>query len=493
MKFRTKIFVAFISIAIISTFFGMVIEGIETRKFIFKELQSKVKSIAASAAAEIDPSQIAQIKTIADEKLPAYNQIREHLRKIRNANRRDDIYVKYIYTIWPDPNDPQKFKFGVDAEESEKDISHAGTDDPGATSDRLYDHETQIYSYGKMEEDPWGVWLTGYAPILDANGDYVASVGVDISADLVYAELNRLLVFSLIGFIVSALLAVIMANILAQRISNELTAIITATKEIIKGNFSHRTDIKTHDEFAELAHAMNQMSEWLEEKERLKSTFTHYVSQHILQKVMKDKGIPQLGGERKKVTVLFSDIRNLAVLAETMPPERVVPLLNEYLKSMVDTILKYNGALDKFIGDGVVAEFGSPIEDPRQEENAVLAAIEMQKSLVQFSEKWKLEEKTKLELGIGIHTGEAVIGTVGIEQATEFTVIGDSFVVASRLEAATKETNYNIIISESTLKGLAGKFDTKPLGALTVPGKELPVNAFAILGKASEGANKVPL
>jgi class 3 adenylate cyclase len=337
-----------------------------------------------------------------------------------------------------------------------------------------------------MIKDPWGTWLTGYAPITDAAGNYVATLGVDISADLVNTELNWILIYSLISFGISLLLALVLANIMAQRVARSLNALMKATLEIGKGDLTYRTQVYTHDEFGALANSMNKMAEGLEEKERLKSGFAHYVSQHVLEKIIKEKGAPQLGGERRKITVLFSDIRDFTHLAESMPPEQVVSLLNEYFKTMIDIIFKHNGMLDKLIGDGIMAEFGAPLEDPEQEKNAVRTAIEMHETLKVLCEKWKKEGKPSIEVGIGIHTGEAIIGTIGSEQRMEFTAIGDTVNVASRLEAVTKEGQYNIIISESTYKALYGEFEAKHLGLLSLPGKELPVNAYAIISRKKE-------
>jgi len=481
MKYRTKLFVAFVTIAFTSSVLSLLITEIETKKFFFKEFQSKAISIAASVASQLDGNLVKQIKIESDEKLPAYAQIREQLKKFRDANRRTDVYVKFIYTMRPDPNDPQKFLFGVDPEEKTEDFSHAGTENPGATGDYLYDHLKENYSHGEMIKDPWGTWLTGYAPIYDSMGNYVGSVGVDVSADFVNSELNRLLFFALTGLIASIVFSFVVANFLAKRISRVLKALIAATVEISKGDFSYRIKIDTHDEFGDLAKAVNQMTEGLEEKEHLKTGFAHYVSQHVLEKIIKEKGGPSLGGERRKITVLFSDVRDFTHIAESMPPEKVVSLLNEYFKTMIDIILKYNGLLDKLIGDRIMAEFGALIEDPEQEKNAVRTAIEMMNSLTELREKWKKEGIPSIEIGIGIHTGEAIIGTIGSEQRMEFTAIGDTVNVASRLENVTKEGKYSIIVSESTFKALYHEFPSKHLGLLNLPGKELPVNAYAIL------------
>ncbi len=481
MKYRSKLYISFISVSAISAIFAISIDLVKTRSYLFKEVQSKVVSISATTAAQVDGEILKQIKTLDDEKKPAYEQMRNVLRKARDANRRSDIYIKYLYTIYPSPEDPHKFLFSVDPEESAKDVSHAGTEDPGATPDLLYDHLNEAYSFGKFVKDPWGVWMTGYAPVYDDKGFYVATVGTDMGADLVNAELNQLYVFAAVAFIFSILISMVVATILARIVTESLAVLQEATKEIGTGDFSYRVHLQTHDEFEDLADSMNKMNEGLEEKERLKTGFAHYVSQHVLEQIVKSKGGAKLEGERRKITVFFSDIRDFTLLAETLPAEEVVKLLNVYFKTMLDIIFKHNGLLDKLIGDGIMAEFGTPLDDPEQERNAVLTAIEMQEALVELREKWKQEGKPLIHIGIGIHTGEAVVGSIGSEKRMDYTAVGDTVNVASRLEHLTKEKECQIIISETTYNALKGEFQAKSLGSITLPGRKSPINVYAIL------------
>jgi adenylate cyclase len=486
MKYRTKLYLFFLTISCISTLLALSIIQFQTRKDLFKEQQMKVVSIASSAAAMLDPEALKQIHTSADHNTPAYQSARQVLQKIRDANRTGDLYVKFLYTTKPDPKDPQKFIFLVDPEEKEEDFSPAGTENPGAADDELYNHLHENFSFDEMVRDPWGVWMTGYAPVFDAKGNYVATVGVDVSATHVNQALNRLYFYAAISFLISVLLSMGAAAYLAHRATESLTLLSNATVEIGKANFAYRIELKTGDEFQELGNAMNQMAEGLEEKERLKSGFAHYVSQHVLERIVKAKGSAKLEGERRKITVFFSDIRGFTHFAEQMPPEEVVTLLNEYFKTMLDIIVKHNGMLDKLIGDGIMAEFGAPVEDPEQERNAVLTAVEMYQALEQLRDKWKKEGKPEIAIGIGIHTGEAIVGSIGSEERMQYTAVGDTVNVASRLEQITKEGQYPIIISESTFKALKDEFPYKPLGSMTLPGREHPINAYAILPRTAE-------
>jgi adenylate cyclase len=486
VKYSTKLYLGFVSITALNIILAIGIDQYKTREFTFLELQSKAVSIAASVASQLDGDLVKEIRTREDEKKPVYIQLQKQLRKARDANRRKDVYIKFLYTVYPDPKDPQKFLFAVDPEELEKDLSHAGTESPGATEESLYLHMNEPYSYGHLVKDPWGTWLTGYAPVFDKQGKYVASVGADISAELVGKHLNYLLFYGALSLGVSLLVSFILAKWLATRVTRSLRILEAATAEIGKGDFTYRIKLSTGDEFEHLAGSMNQMNEGLEEKERLKSGFAHYVSQHVLEKIVKSKGSAKLEGERKKITVFFSDIRNFTHLSESMPPEKVMAFLNQYFEKMLDIIFKHNGMLDKLLGDGIMAEFGVPVEDPQQERNAVLTALEMIEAINLLQDKWKEEGKPPIDIGIGIHTGDAIVGSLGSEQRMQYTAVGDTVNIAERLQEVTKDKKYPIIVSETTFNALYNEFPSKHLGPLTLHGKEHPINAYAIFPKETK-------
>ena len=447
----------------------------------FKELQSKVIAVSATTATTINGDDLKKIQNPDDQKTEVFKQIRDQLRAARNANRTADIYIKFLYITRPDPKDPKKFIFVVDPEENEADFSPVGTDNPGTAADKLYDHLLEGYSNEELVTDPWGTWLTGYSPIFDSQKKYVASVGADISAEFIHKALNKLLYLGVGAFVASFVFAMFAATFLARHASKAIEALANATLEIGKGNLDYRIQLRTGDEFEDLANAMNRMCEELEENQRIKSGFARYVSQHVLEQIVKAKGSTKLEGEKRKVTVFFSDIRGFTHIAEQMDPQEVVSFLNEYFKSMLEIIFKHNGMLDKLMGDGIMAEFGAPIDDVEQEKNAVRTAIEMHETLRTLREKWKKEGKPPLDIGIGIHTGEAIVGSIGSEQRMEYTAIGDTVNVASRLEQITRKEPYPIIISETTYASVKDEFSCHDLGSVELTGREKPIKAYGIM------------
>lgn len=481
MKFRTQLYYAFVGLSIISIVFSLGLLNKATYGKFFYELQSHVMTIAATTASQINGDLLDEIKTEKDLDLPAYKEIVQTLRKTRNANRRDDVYLKYLYIVRPDPQQPYQFLFVMDAEENPKDVSIFGDPDLGASTAHLYDHLDAPYSAKALVKDQWGEWITGYAPIYNSKQAYAGTVGADISSDLIKNYYNHLFKLTFPSFLGSLCIALLAATIFSRKIAASLNTLYIAALEIGKGHFDYRAPIQSTDEFGLIAEAMNKMAEQLQDKQFFKEGASHYISQHVLDKITQAKGQIKLKGERRKITVLFADIHDFALLSEKIPPEVIVSRLNEYFTEIIDIILKNNGIIDKLIGDGIMAEFGIPLDDPEQERNAVKAAMEMQHAFGRLCHKWGTDDKIPLKLEIGIHTGEAIVGSIGDQQQRmEYTAIGDTVNTAARLKQAAKENLCALLISEATFQALNNEFPAESLGPLKLPGKDHAVVAYKI-------------
>jgi adenylate cyclase len=218
------------------------------------------------------------------------------------------------------------------------------------------------------------------------------------------------------------------------------------------------------------------------EKRRIRSMFSSYVAPRIVEQLIKDPSKAKLGGDKREVTVLFSDIRAFTTFSERNRPEDVVHVLNEYLSAMTEVIFEHEGTLDKFVGDEIVAFWGAPAEQPDHALRAVTCALAMRRSLKTLQEKWKKDGKAPLDNGIGINTGDAIVGNIGAEgKKMDYTVIGDTVNLGARLEGLTRSyEEAPIIISEFTLKKVEGMIKTFHLGEETVKGKEKAVKIYGI-------------
>ena len=226
------------------------------------------------------------------------------------------------------------------------------------------------------------------------------------------------------------------------------------------------------------------------------SMFASYVSPRIVQELMKSPSKATLGGERKELTMLFSDLVGFTTFSEHRPAEAVVDQLNEYLSAMTDVIFRWNGTLDKFVGDEIVVFWGAPLDQPDHAELAVQCALEMQARLVELQIQWERQGKPMLKHGIGINTGVALVGNIGAEgKKMDYTMIGDQVNLAARFQGLTRTLGHPILLTEFTASKLASGLDRgKPdarrlwldqiqlrkLQVVTVKGRQEPVGAYAV-------------
>lgn len=216
-------------------------------------------------------------------------------------------------------------------------------------------------------------------------------------------------------------------------------------------------------------------------KEKIKQAMGKYLSQDVMKNVVSNIDDLKLGGKRAVVTVLFSDIRGFTSLSEKMSAEEVSMILNEYFAEMEPIITKYNGVINKFIGDAVMAIFGEPIQDINHAQNAVKCAYEMLKKVEYLREKWLFEGKPKIEIGVGINTGEVFIGNIGTETRMEYTVIGDTVNLASRIESYNKVYKTNLLVSSSTYASIADIADVIKISEVQIRGKAKKMNIYEVL------------
>jgi len=217
------------------------------------------------------------------------------------------------------------------------------------------------------------------------------------------------------------------------------------------------------------------------EKRKMKKLFGQYVSKDVYEQLVENPALARLGGQRREMTVLFSDIRGFTTVSERGQPEAIVQMLNEYFTTMVDLVFHHKGTLDKFVGDMVMALFGAPLDDPLHADHAVEAALDMIAALEALNAKWTAEGRPALDIGIGVNSGPMIAGNIGSEQIMSYTVIGDAVNLGSRLESLNKQYGTRIIISNATRARLTGRFVVKPLGEVVVKGKTQPVAIFEVV------------
>lgn len=217
------------------------------------------------------------------------------------------------------------------------------------------------------------------------------------------------------------------------------------------------------------------------QKTAIKSLFSRYVDPSVVNELVDNPELVRLGGERKKLSVLFSDIANFTTISEGLAPEELVAHLNEYLTSMTEVVFRHAGTLDKYIGDAIIAFWGAPLELEDHGYRTCQAAMEMTRQLDKLNTKWTEEKKPLLNFRIGINSGEMIVGNVGGKERFDYTVIGDNVNLASRLETANKVYGTRIMLSEFTYELVKGRVFARELDLIVVKGKTKPVKIFELI------------
>ncbi|MBI2945665.1 MAG: adenylate/guanylate cyclase domain-containing protein [Candidatus Wallbacteria bacterium] len=218
----------------------------------------------------------------------------------------------------------------------------------------------------------------------------------------------------------------------------------------------------------------------------IRKMFSHYLNPSVVQWLVSHPGALRLGGESRELTVLFSDIRGFTSLSEKLGPERLVALLNDYLSRMTEIVFRHEGTLDKYIGDALMAFFGAPVEQPDHAERCCRAALQMLVALESFNRTQRDAGGAELAIGIGINTGEMIVGNMGSIMRFDYTVMGDAVNLASRLEGQTKPYGVQLIVGERTRTRLGRRFLVRELDSIRVKGKLEPARIFELLGTDDE-------
>jgi adenylate cyclase len=222
---------------------------------------------------------------------------------------------------------------------------------------------------------------------------------------------------------------------------------------------------------------------FVEERQKrvVKKLFGRYVSKDVYKQLIDNPDLARLGGGRREMTVLFSDIRGFTTITEKGDPEALVAQLNEYFSRMVDLVFQHKGTVDKFVGDMVMALFSAPLDDAEHADHAVQTAVDMVAELGRLNAKWVSEGKSELDIGIGVNSGEMIAGNIGSSSIMSYTVIGDNVNLGARLESLNKDYKTRIIISDATRGRLKNQYNIRPLGDVIVKGKSRPVAIFELV------------
>jgi adenylate cyclase len=309
-----------------------------------------------------------------------------------------------------------------------------------------------------------------------------AAVITNVEYDVVFegiAATTRRNIFLTAGVL---FLSILFVWFFSKTISSPLESLSAAAERIRDGRYDLDLAPGRGDEIGLLTESFVEMSRGLEERERLKDTFGRFINKEIAEQAI--KGELKLGGETKRVSIFFSDIRDFTAMSEKFTPHDVVEFLNQYLTRMVDCVNETGGVVDKFIGDAIMGVWGAPVSSgsPAQDAlNCVRTALLMRKSLWEYNKTRGSPQRPVIRIGCGINTGDVIAGQIGSSQRMEYTVIGDAVNLASRTEALNKPLHTDILLTENTWILLKDYIITEEMPPVTVKGKEKPVHLFAVV------------
>ncbi|MCB0341105.1 MAG: HAMP domain-containing protein [Pseudobdellovibrionaceae bacterium] len=279
--------------------------------------------------------------------------------------------------------------------------------------------------------------------------------------------------------------AIFVIFVFSLTLTSPIERLVDAAKKVAQGDFSVQSNVRSWDEVGQLSSAFDEMVLGLQERDKMKNVLNKFHGSSVAEDML--KGDLQLGGSRKKVTVFFSDIRDFTKFSEGHTPEQVVEMLNEYFQIMVGIINRHKGVVDKFVGDAIMAVWGAPEPTDRDSYNAVRACVEMRRALGELNKIRTARGEVPLKIGMGLHTGYVISGTIGSDERMEYTVIGDAVNQAARIEASTKAFGADLLLSDEIADTVHEEFILEKAGSAEVKGKSKPLTLFKVRGYIENG------
>lgn len=262
-------------------------------------------------------------------------------------------------------------------------------------------------------------------------------------------------------------------------------ALLLAMERMAQGDFSVRVPVPPTGQAAIFAEQFNQMAARLWEREAVHNMFGQYVTPSVTEAIL--RGDVKLGGERKEITVLISDVRDFTALTDNTEPERVVAMINRYFSAMIDAVVEFEGTLDKFLADALLVEYNAPLAQDHHALRAVLTALRMRERLVAFNENQEARGEPAIRIGVGIYTGQAIVGNMGSEgRRVEYTAMGETVNIAARLENRTKEAGTDIVIGANTYEYVREFIEVRAPIEVATRGRAKSPTGYPLIGLKPE-------
>jgi class 3 adenylate cyclase len=471
------------------TFLSVAIVGVMVRARQKAELEDAVGTqllnIARVAVLLVDPAQHAEIQRAARTDSPAYRKLRARLADVQ----REVLLTTPIRTLVEYDRAGRRARVVVTSEEAER---------PGewyALAPELIDPiawslEDGVARYTGAYRTGKGTWISAVAPIVDARGKAVALLSVDYQVDVFLDRLRELDVTIMQGSAAAAVSALLLGLLFARQLTRPISALTGAVARVAGGDLSQSLPVRARDEVGVLTRAFNEMVEGLRQRDFIRNAFGRYVSPEVAKTLLESPDGLRLGGHKREVTVLMSDLRGYTRFAEHGDPAGVMAVLNDYLGHMADVVIAHGGTINEFIGDAIFAVFGAPVEHADHAERAAATALAMQRANDALNRSNAERGRPSFEMGIGLHTGEAVVGNIGSEQRTKYAVVGAAVNLAARVEGCT--VGGQILMTAATAERLTDLAEVAPPISVELKGLAGPITLFELRGLRGRFAQRLP-
>ena len=473
LSLRLSLGSAFVATILITAIVLGAASLLSVRAQLRQNLAQRLMDIAGVAAVSLDAEAHAGLLEPADMDGSAYKALRARLMRIQDVN----ADIKYIYTFRKVSE--TELMFVLDTGTSDKDFSPLGesykdlTPQLSASFSPPYRPRVDDAFY----PDQYGVWLSGYAPLLRADGSLEAVLGVDISAAKVVSYENYYLFLIISACATVSLIGAFGGILFSRRISRPLLGLAADMKRI------QRFDLDGGPDLSSRISEVIAMSQALEDMKKGLRSFRRYVPADVVLSLMTMQKEAVVETSRARLTFFFSDLENFTSASERLEPETLSEFLGDYFDAMTRTLQGSRATVDKFIGDSIMAFWNapSPVEDHALV--ACRAAIACQGALQGVWERWRGKGVPPMRTRMGIHTGEALVGNIGFKDRLSYTAIGDTVNLASRLEGLNKVYDTRILISGTTAEDLDGAMTLRLVDRVVVKGRSAGIAVYELLSE----------
>jgi class 3 adenylate cyclase len=456
-------------------------------------VSAKLLNLTRVGVLLLDPAAQAEAQHTLDPESAAHQRVRTALVSIQKAGE----LTTPVYTL-TDYNPATRQARVVVVSDADESLQ-AGvllTVDPeaaevlGWTFEDGFARSTPIYWKWSEKRHQKEQWITAFAPIVDSMGQVIAVVAVEHQGELFSYWFDALGFAVVLACVGGGLVATAVGIGLTWHVTRPISALTGGVARVASGDLSLVLPVRSSDEMGQLTSAFNAMVEGLRQRDFIRATFGRYVSPEVAKTLLESPEGLKFGGEKREITVLMSDLRGYTQFAEQGDPVWVMEMLNDYLARMTDIIIEYGGTINEFIGDAIFAVYGAPIPHRDHTERAAASALAMQRAMAEINRAHAERGRPRFEMGIGINTGEAVVGNIGSEQRAKYAIVGAAVNLAARVEGCT--VGGQIFLSPTAYEQIRDLVEVAPPVPVEVKGIAEPLLLYELRGIGGQFAQRLP-